>query len=436
MQGSRIRSVAGVIVVAAAVMPAPLLGLQARDGEDSEAIVARFVLPENLFENVTSSAQLVQALRDHLALELAMPLEGVLQADFRGWAGEVDGAQPGYLVQSSLLGVRYGGRQTSATFPFAQAVRASHGEGAPDAQASWDDYDIPGWDEEDAWSQLVNALDIGLPQSSDAFHEPPAPGRLGLRVAHAEVREFDLPVADPGWDGYYFRCCRGEAGRTVMELRLDVSFRSAMDDTPLPDVRKRTNVVVLEVVPGTATDAVATTEDAPPPAAAELSPDDAEALSMSEDFAFACDPAALTTAGTHSASMVTFDDEQRIGQAAYRIENDGELVIVLGKVDADPFYCLVLFSPEGMPGVGTYDVLRLSRTLQESGPPEGVAHPFVAALIGPERTFVSEGGSVEITTVEGRFQGRFDLDGWTVSRGVRKDGVKVIGAFNAWNVGN
>ncbi len=435
MQGSTIRSVVGTAAIALAGLPAPLRGRQVADQPVEPAMVARFVLPDDAFEGVTSSAQLVRTLRDELGIELGMPLDQVLQVDFLGWAGEVDGAQPGYMVQSSSLGVRYGGDQSLATFPFTAAVRASHGWPDADTPGEWDDYDIPGWNEEEAWSSLVDALDIGLPQSSEAFQEPPAAGRLGLRVASLEVREFDLPVADPGWDEYHFRCCRGDAGRTVMELRLNLSYRSPMDDSPLPDVRQRTNVLVLELVPGTVMDAVATTDDVPPPAA-ELAPEDAEALAMSEDFAFACDPTLLTAAGSNSASVVTFDEEQRIGQAAYRVEDDGELVMVLGKVDADPFYCLVLFSPEGLPDVGSYDVLRLSRTLQESGPPAGVEHPFVAALIGPDLVFVTESGSVKIATVEGRFQGQFNLEGWTMSAGTRKDGVKVIGGFNAWNVGN
>ena len=60
--------------------------------------------------------------------------------------------------------------------------------------------------------------------------------------------------------------------------------------------------------------------------------------------------------------------------------------------------------------------------------------PFIAALVGEETTFVTETGTVEIRTVEGRFEGTFDLDGWTMSDAGRRDGVKVTGVFNALKV--
>ena len=90
----------------AAISAAPLAAQQNSTPAD-RTMVARLSLPDGSLDGVTSSDQLVQALRDHLTIELADPLDETLQADLHAWAGQVNSSQPGFLVQSSPLGVRY-----------------------------------------------------------------------------------------------------------------------------------------------------------------------------------------------------------------------------------------------------------------------------------------------------------------------------------------
>lgn len=166
----------------------------ADDGFQANRIVARFAIDPQALAEVSTSAELVAALREHLTLDVAMPLDEPLQVDLRGFAGDRSGRQPGYHFGWSALGVRYMGRQPLNGFHYASAVRESHGAGVSADGGSWDRFDSDDWDEESAWIALATALDIGLPQSSDAFDPPPEPGRLALRVVavhHVELTDWD-----------------------------------------------------------------------------------------------------------------------------------------------------------------------------------------------------------------------------------------------------
>src|SRR5690606_33687960 len=108
-------------------------------------IVARFELPAAPLVEVTTSAELIEALRAHLTLDLAMPLDEPLQVDLRGMAGGRGGDGPPYYFTLSPLGVRYTGTDPLNDFPYAEAVRESHGDDFPPDGDAWDEYDADDW---------------------------------------------------------------------------------------------------------------------------------------------------------------------------------------------------------------------------------------------------------------------------------------------------
>ncbi len=339
--------------LAVLLIPGPLPGQDA-DAASTRDIVVRFAIPEDAFADATTSVEIVQVLRDQLTIELAMPLDEELRVVLRGVAGVRQGSGPPYHLLLGSLGVGVAGRQPRAEYSYALAVRESHGDFPDNPWAALDSWEE--WIEEDAWNSLVTALDIGPAQSHGAFTRPAEGQHAPLRVKSVQIQEFTMAPEDSAWADFTYYSYDDRAA--VLEIKPDISHQSAQEGVTPDDIRYHLNILVLELGPGDSGEAMAAAgaaeagAEAGGAAASDLSTEDAEALEISEGFAFACDPQELQSAVDVSASIVNFDGEQRIGQAVYGVEGDRDLIIILGKVDAENPYCLMMASPGGFPELG------------------------------------------------------------------------------------
>lgn len=214
---------------------APLWGQEAREPPDSASeaataggsaedfppntVVARLAIDPDALAAVSTSGELIAALQEHVTLDLAMPLDEPLTVNLRGFAGDHAGSAPGYHFGFSALGLGYEGNDPLDDFPYAAAVRESHGDDFPPDGDEWSEFADDDWDEAAAWQRLVTALDIGLPQSSDAFAPPTEPGRLPLRVA--VVHGFDTA------DWTFVESLEG----ALLVLQPEMSFQSLIDSS-------------------------------------------------------------------------------------------------------------------------------------------------------------------------------------------------------------
>ncbi|MDX1578692.1 MAG: hypothetical protein R3266_09405 [Gemmatimonadota bacterium] len=143
-------------------------------------IVARYTIDPAALEDVGSSVELADALREHLRGEFAMPLDEPLQIDLRGEVTDpVHGGS--YFFAYSDLATRVEGG-ASAAGPLRALIRHAHG---PDS--AFDDDD---WDEGAAWGELLDAIESGLTRSLAAMNtdfQAEADGHVPLRVAAVHV---------------------------------------------------------------------------------------------------------------------------------------------------------------------------------------------------------------------------------------------------------
>lgn len=242
------RSGANVITLFCLLLPAMSLA-QAPTDTDGQTVVARFEISKEAFQDVKNSADLVTAVREHLTLDLTMPLDEPISISLRGWAGAQGGEGPPYNFVLSSLGVRYEGGHPLVDFPYALAVRNSHGDVSSPDTKGWVEIDAEDWDEDAAWSSLVTALDVGLPQSSNGFESPLNGQHIGLRVKGVHVREFTLAAEDPGWGDYGF-CCLEDFQGPVFQLQPDTWFQSATEEGGVADeLVQHRNILVIELEP-------------------------------------------------------------------------------------------------------------------------------------------------------------------------------------------
>ncbi|MGH9320222.1 MAG: hypothetical protein ACRD3V_10095, partial [Vicinamibacteria bacterium] len=183
--------------------------------------VLRFEISEEAFQDVENSADLVAAVREHLTLDLTMPLDEPILISIRGVAGG-----PPHFLYPNRLRAQYESDAPLHGSSYALAVRESHGEDFPPDGDEWVEFDAEDWDEDAAWNALVRALDIGLPESSTEFETPRAGRHVGLRVKGVHVREFTLTDEDSWWD--YHECCLEDFQGPVFQIEPDASFQSAV----------------------------------------------------------------------------------------------------------------------------------------------------------------------------------------------------------------
>lgn len=396
-------------------------------GKTENALVARFALPADALDEVASSVELVAALREHLALDLSMPLEEPLQVTLHGLAGQPSGdAGPAYRFGWSSLGIRFRGPGALRNHPYALAVRESHGADFPPDGDAWEEFDDDEWSEDAAWSRLVDALDAGLRQSAASFTGSTEDGHVALGVAGVHLREFRMADrADSAWADYG-SCCDGFEGRALLQLRPDVSYPSAMGGGTGGDPAARLNVLVIELAPGPGAGADPST------AGASLSPADTEAIGMTQTLQSACGAPQLQTSGTPGTAGVVIDGESRPGEAVVAVDGDTDRVLRLDG-EADGGFCLILMGRGGPTAPGTIDVRKLSMEAMRGGP--DASDPwFAAALVtGPDgrSLVVVEGGSVKISALEPTVIGRFELTGWRSDGQTRGATVEITGTFDA-----
>lgn len=180
-------------------------------------IVARFQIDPTVLADATTSGELIALLREHLRIDLGMPLKEPLAIMPRGYAGDQSAGMV-YHFGLGQLGLRVVSAGTWADLDYAMAVRESHGEDFPPDDDMWDEIETDEeWDEDEAWANLVEALDIGLPQSADGFQQPAQPGTLPLRVKAVHFVAADDYETDE------------KLGGAILRLQPDPYFQSAME---------------------------------------------------------------------------------------------------------------------------------------------------------------------------------------------------------------
>lgn len=419
------------LAAAAALVPHAAVELRAQEPPErasitedanfpANTVVVRFDLPEDALAEVTSSAELVAALREHWTVDVARPLDEPLQVDLRGFAGDMNGK--GTVAYFLMNGLRYEGDEPLDDFSLAAAMRESHGEGWDDD--GWDEFDNEEWTEDKAWNTFVEALDVGLRQSSELFGSPAGEGHAGLRVKAMHLLPFAFD--DQGGDEFY-RCCEEIEG-PVLEIKPDVRYPSAMASGGAAEpLRHERTVLVIELEPGptagpSAGDGTAAAADSPTPAVApeEVSAN-LERLELTQLLLAACDGGEIRDRGTSEIALL---GERRNGDAVYGGEEEGELFVMLGSFEEGLDRCLVFFSPGGLPAPGEYPLRAPAEDLMFAETPPPGTRPFFAALatnmgatstthMGRDaRLVVVTGGTLEISEVEQTLRATFELEGW------------------------
>ena len=196
---------ASAFLLLAAVPP----GVRAQATGDANRIVARFDAPPAAFDQVTNSAELVEVLRQTLAVEAAMPLDEPLRVELMGEIRDPvgGGAVP---IRDPGLGFEVPGGQT-ASGGLGELARASHGAGAA--------YGDDDWSAEEAWSGLREMLEEGLTTSiaADGSFGPDENGFVPLKVAAVHLASYDDWELEDGLQRIY------------VKLQPGASFDSSMD---------------------------------------------------------------------------------------------------------------------------------------------------------------------------------------------------------------
>lgn len=186
-------------------------------GFPPNTIVARFLIDAAVLADAATSGELIALLREHLRIDLGMPLKEPLAIMPRGYAGDQSAGMV-YHFGLGQLGLRVVSSGTWPDLDYAMAVRESHGDDFPRDDDMWDEIDTEEeWDEDAAWASLVEALDIGLPQSADGFRQPDQPGTLPLRVKAVHF------VAADDYE------TEEKLGGPILRLQPDPHFQSAME---------------------------------------------------------------------------------------------------------------------------------------------------------------------------------------------------------------
>ena len=139
-------------------------------------LVAGYLIDPAVLEEVTNTAELVAALREHLMVEAAMPLQEPLQVNLYAKVSSPR-ASNAYMFQTRGFTFRLKA-EAAVSRDLASVVRASQ-----EAETFSD------WDEEEAWTSLLEAIETGLasPTSPVALANGPRErndeGHVPLRIA-------------------------------------------------------------------------------------------------------------------------------------------------------------------------------------------------------------------------------------------------------------
>jgi hypothetical protein len=160
--------------------------------------VARYSVDPDVFGNVTSSAEFVAQLREHLTIAVAMPLDEELRVTLRGLLVNPDQRGAPYSFLSSDLGFEYES-DVLMSAELGTAVRGSHG-----SSSAFDDAD---WDEDAAWTWLLEAVETGLTSSiaADGSFGRGDEGRVSLRVAGVHAVAADDWEFEEGLERVYVK---------------------------------------------------------------------------------------------------------------------------------------------------------------------------------------------------------------------------------------
>jgi len=177
----------------------------------ANTVVVRYAIDPSALQGVTTSADLVAALREHLGVEASMPLEEPLWVTLQGAVQSPEADLP-YGFGFSDIGFALEGGGVAVS-DLASVIRASH-----EADTFSD------WEEEAVWGVLLEAIETGLadPASPLGWANALRPRNdeghveLGIAAVHQlclEDQEF--------WE------VSESLERDYIELRPDVSFQSA-----------------------------------------------------------------------------------------------------------------------------------------------------------------------------------------------------------------
>jgi hypothetical protein len=171
-------------------------------------LVSRIHIDDAVLENVTNTAQFVTALREHLMVEVSMPLDEPLWVTPRWNVVGVPDGMP-YTIETGRLGFGLEGG-SAVSSDLASAVRASH-----EADTFSD------WEEEAAWAWFLEALEYAL--ADPAMMQGLTPrgrddsGRVPVRIAAVH----SVPFGEEALD------LKESFERDYLELGPGASFGSA-----------------------------------------------------------------------------------------------------------------------------------------------------------------------------------------------------------------
>lgn len=215
---------------------------------EPNTIVARYAIDPDALARVTDTSELIDVLRESLRVEAAMPLDEPLQIALYVRVGSPEAANTYDILYGDLA--------------FLLAANSAVATGLTSAlKASYDADVFSDWDEEAAWTRLLDALDTGLsdPASpmgwADALRERGPDGHVPLRIA---------AVRGVGEDEVWEVIEGLERDFLVFEPRASFGS-SAMAGWEAPEgLAYETRVLLLELDPAPET-------DRPEPPAVELS---------------------------------------------------------------------------------------------------------------------------------------------------------------------
>jgi len=229
----------------AATLPAPVSAQEpvsfAHPEDDRfppNTVAVRYAIDPSVLEGVTTSAELVSVLREHLMIEAAMPLDEPLWVNMQAAVQNPEAHGPLYHFLSGGVGFELDGGKAVVS-DLASVVRASH-----EAEAFSD------WEEQAAWASLQEAIETGL--SSPLGTPRPRNEEGHVELAIAAVHQLSLEDQE-FWD------VAESLEREYIEVRPDVSFQSqSMGDWEPPEgLAYETLGLVIELEPRP--------EAAPPP---------------------------------------------------------------------------------------------------------------------------------------------------------------------------
>lgn len=201
-------------------------------------VAVRYAIDPSVLDGVTTSAELVSALWEHLMIEAAMPLDEPLWVNMQAAVQSPEAHGPLYNFLSGGVGFELDGAKAVVS-DLASVVRASH-----EAESFSD------WEEQAAWASLREAIETGL--TSPLGSPRPRNGEGHVELAIAAVHQLSLEDQE-FWD------VAESLERDYIELRPDVSFQSASEAgwTPPEGLAYETLGLVIELEAGP--------EAAPPP---------------------------------------------------------------------------------------------------------------------------------------------------------------------------